>query len=216
MAPLPQSAELFYGLDLTGEQKEYLDSIFDNRITFVNAKAGTGKTTLAVGAAHILGMDMLYTFSPVEEGTLGYTPGDEEEKEAKYLGPLLDALDVIGEDPRFAIYRKENPDMINSKTWIEAKSHTFLRGSNIKDKFVIIDEAQNMTRAELKKILTRIHDSCIVVVIGHEGQIDLKKPEQSGFAPCIELFQGEHYAKVVELTYNFRGELAQKADELKV
>jgi len=109
---------------------------------------------------------------------------------------------------------KQIPDMINDKAWVEAKSHTFLRGGNIKGSTVIIDEAQNLTRGELKKVLTRIHPDTTVIMIGHDGQIDLKKPEKSGFTPYLEHFSGESYVKVVELTKNFRGPLAQKADEL--
>lgn len=208
------SAELFYGLDLTEEQRQYADSIFDKRITFVNAKSGTGKTTIAVGCAKIIGKPLIYTFSPVEEGAMGYTPGSVEEKERKYITPLLDALTEIGEDTRFAIQSEKNPDMVNDTAWIEAKSHTFVRGSNIKDSTIIIDEAQNMTRGELKKVLTRCHDSTTVIVIGHDKQIDLKRPEKSGFVPYLEWFRDESYANVCELTHNFRGEPATHADEL--
>jgi phosphate starvation-inducible protein PhoH and related proteins len=212
---LPKSAELFYGLNLTEEQREYLDSIFDNQLTIVNAKAGTGKTTLAVGAAKIIGKPLYYVFSPVEEDALGYTPGEVEEKEAKYLVPLLDALKEIKEDHRFALYREDNPEHIRKVAWVHAKSHVFVRGSNIKNATVIIDEAQNFTRGELKKTLTRLHDTCKVIVIGHDGQIDLENPEKSGFVPYLEHFEDEPYAKVVELTKNFRGKLARHADELK-
>lgn len=211
--PLPKD-NLFYGLTLTDQQKEYIDSIFDNQLTIVNAKAGTGKTTLAVGASRILEMPIIYTFSPVEEGTMGYTPGTIEEKERKYSQPLIDALHEIGEDPRFAIKSENNPDMINDKAWVESKSHTFLRGTNVKNSVIIIDEAQNLTRGELKKVMTRIHDTSKVVLIGHDGQNDLKKPEKSGFVPYMEHFRNEPYAKVCELTVNFRGELANHADKL--
>lgn len=212
---LPESAELFYGLDLTEEQRIYVDSIFDNQITFVNARSGTGKTTLAVGAAKILGKPLIYTFSPVEEGSIGFTPGSVEEKESKYFQPLKDALNEIGDDPRFAIVSENNPDMINDRAWVEAKSHTFLRGSNIKDSTVIIDESQNLTRGELKKVLTRCHDTTTVIVIGHDGQNDLKNPRKSGFVPYLEHFRNEPYAKALELTINFRGVLSTKADELE-
>lgn len=212
--PLPTSAELFFGLDLTEEQRVYADSIYDNQLTIVNAKSGTGKTTIAVGVAYILEMPLIYTFSPVEEGSIGHTPGTVEEKERKYILPLLDALTEIGVDPRFAIKSENNPDIINEKAWIEAKSHTFMRGSNIKDSVVIIDEAQNLTRGELKKILTRVHDSSKVVMIGHTKQMDLRNPAKSGFEPYLEHFRNEPYAKVCELTKNFRGRLAQHADEL--
>lgn len=214
--PLPESAELFFGLTLTDEQRKYVDSIFDYQLTIVNAKAGTGKTTLAVGAAKIIGKPLYYIFSPVEEGALGFTPGEVEDKESKYMVPLLDALKKIKEDYRFAIYRESNPEHIRKVAWVYAKSHVFVRGSNIEDATVIIDEAQNFTRGELKKVLTRIHDSCKVIMIGHDGQCDLPDPKKSGFVPYLEHFRNEPYTNVVELTKNFRGRLAQKADELSL
>lgn len=214
--PLPKDSMFFGFADkLTDEQRVYVDSIFDNQITFVNARAGTGKTTLAVAAAKLLKKPLIYTFAPVEEGALGYTPGTAEEKEAKYTTPLHDALSKIREDPRFAIKSEKNPDIINENAWVTAKSHVFMRGTNIEGKTVIIDEAQNMTRGDLKKVLTRLHDDTTAIVIGHTSQCDLPKPDKSGFAPYIEHFRNEPYAKVVELTKNFRGRLAQHADELE-
>lgn len=214
--PLPANNMLFgFEPKLTDEQRAYVDSIFDNQLTIVNAKSGTGKTTLAVACAKLIGKPMIYTFSPVEEGSLGFTPGTVEEKESKYIQPLLDALVEIREDPRFAIRSEKNPDLINEGAWIIAKSHTFVRGTNIKDSVLIVDEAQNFTRGELKKLLTRVHDTTKVIVIGHDKQIDLKDPKKSGFAPYIEHFRDEPYANVLELTKNFRGRLAQHADSLE-
>jgi phosphate starvation-inducible protein PhoH and related proteins len=213
--PLPINNMLFgFEPKLTDEQRIYVDSIFDNQLTIVNAKSGTGKTTLAVACAKLLNKPLIYTFSPVEEGSLGFTPGTVEEKESKYIQPLLDALVEIREDARFAIKSEKNPDIINEGAWITAKSHTFVRGTNIKDSVLIVDEAQNFTRGELKKLLTRVHDSTKVIVIGHDQQIDLKDPKKSGFRPYIEHFSGEPYCQIVELTRNFRGKLAQHADEL--
>jgi predicted ribonuclease YlaK len=213
--PLPKN-NLLFGFEpkLTNEQREYVDSIFDNQITFVNAKSGTGKTTLAVACAKLIGKPLIYTFSPVEEGSLGFTPGSVEEKESKYFQPLLDALIEIREDPRFALKSEKNPDIINQGAWITAKSHTFVRGTNIKDSVLIIDEAQNFTRGELKKLLTRVHNSTKVIVIGHDQQIDLKDPKKSGFVPFLEWFSSEPYSKSVQLHVNFRGPLAQHADNL--
>ena len=120
----------------------------------------------------------------------------------------------IGEDERFALHREDNPPIVNNETWIKAMSHVFLRGTNIKDSTLIIDESQNLTRGELKKVLTRVHNSTKVIMIGHTGQIDLPKTSTSGFSPYIEHFRDEPYAKVCELTVNFRGKLASKADKL--
>lgn len=103
---------------------------------------------------------------------------------------------------------------MNAGAWIEAKSHIFMRGTNIKDSTLIIDEAANFTRGDLKKVLTRVHDSTKVIMIGHTEQCDLPDPSKSGFLPYLEHFRNEPYVKVIELTTNFRGRLAQKADEL--
>lgn len=214
--PLPKDNLLFgYTNKLTDEQKEYVDSMFDNQLTIVNAKSGTGKTTLAVAVAKVLQMDLLYVFSPVEESSLGFTPGSVEEKEEKYFQPLKDALVEINEQPDKVIATEHNFENVkNGNTWVEAKSHVFARGTNIKDKFVIVDEVQNFTKPELRKLLTRIHDNCVVVLLGHVGQIDLDRPQESGFAPYIDHFRKKDYAKVCDLTWNFRGRLASDADEL--
>lgn len=208
---------MFYGLQLTDEQKRYVDSIQTKRLTISNSKAGSGKTTIAVGCARILKMPLLYVFNPTEEDEMGFRPGTQEEKEKEYLAPLKDALKAIGEDPETSIMREDlgGPKAFhNSKAWVTAKSHTFTRGTNIKGCFVIIDEAQNWTKAQLKKLLTRIHDDCIVVVIGHTGQCDLDDPSQSGFLDLINHFKDKHYVGVTPLTVNFRGELANDADDM--
>lgn len=216
--PLPKD-NLFFGYahKLTEEQREYVNSIIDNQFTIVNAKAGTGKTTLAVMTAKYLERELIYIFSPVEEKTLGYTPGSVEEKEAKYIFPLKDALLEINEDPDKVLVYEDNVDNVkNGNAWVKAMSHVFARGTNIKgNKLVIIDEAQNFTKGELKKVLTRIHNDVKIVMIGHDGQIDLKDPKKSGFIPYLEHFKDKPYVKVCNLTVNFRGELAQHADELK-
>lgn len=215
--PLPKDSMLFgFAEKLTEEQKEYVDSIFDNQLTIVNARAGTGKTTLAVACASLLGKPLTYIFSPVAERTMGFRPGTQKEKELEYIVPLTDALLEIGENPSKVIYDEDNMDNMKSgNVWVYPKSHVFARGINIKGHTVIIDESQNYTRGELKKVLTRIHDDCTVIMIGHTGQNDLPKESSSGFEPYINHFKDEDYCKVVELTKNFRGNLANHADELK-
>lgn len=216
MATLHEDIQL-YGLRelMTEEQEDYINAILNNKIVFVNARAGSGKTTVAVALAKYLnesqGMNLTYVFSPVQERSLGHRPGTQEEKEREYLAPLVDALLKINEFPANAIISEEIP---KDKQWVTAKSHTFLRGTNIERQFLIIDEAQNMTRGELKKILTRAHDNCKIVVIGHDLQSDLPDPSKSGFVPYINHFKDEPYCEVVELTKSFRGVVSTKADEL--
>lgn len=213
--PLPKDS-MFFGFaeKLTDEQRVYVDAIFDNQLTMVNARSGTGKTTLAVAAAKIIEKPLVYIFSPVEEGKMGFRPGTQEEKEAEYLVPLYDALNEIREDYRSCIYKEEDPDFMKRSAWVFPRSHIFARGTNIKESTVIIDECQNFTKQELRKVLTRIHDSCKVIMIGHTGQIDLKYQNDSGFKQYIEHFKDKDYAFVCELNWNFRGRLANDADEI--
>lgn len=212
---------LLYGLRerMTDEQEAMVYSILNNRLTAVNARSGTGKTTIAVAVAKYLyestGQRAVYLFGTPQERTLGYRPGGTNEKELDYYAPLVDALQETGEQDPLNVIQQSGDFVGTPRTWIEARSHTFLRGTNLKGKTVIIEETQNLTRGELKKVLTRISDDCTVVMIGHDGQIDLPKPESSGFVPYIEHFKDEHYCGVITLTKNFRGQLAQHADKMR-
>lgn len=234
---------VFYGYQnkVTDEQATYLDSMEKNRLTISNSVSGSGKTTLAVAFAHYHQKNLLYLFAPVQEGQMGYRPGGQQAKESIYYGPLQDALLEIGENPRRAIKvideeddffahfvsrediidRKLNPNkkrkVWSDEDWVEAKSHIFIRGTNIgKDgeTVIVIDEAQNWTKPQLKKALTRIHDNAKVIVIGHTGQIDLPDPSQSGFEDLIYHFHNKPYAQICNLTINFRGELSRDADNM--
>lgn len=216
---------MFFGFreTMTEEQEDYVKALMDPNINLVivNAKAGTGKTTLAVGAAKLLiaerkYKELFYTFAPVEEESMGFTPGDVFEKEQKYHQPLVDALLEINENPMQVII---NPMDLNAmkknadKAWVKAASHTFLRGSNIKNKVVIIDEAQNFTVSQLRKVLTRCHDDCKVIMIGHTGQCDID-PAKSGLEQYIYHSKSYDKSKVIYLSKSFRGELAEWADNI--
>ena len=218
-----QQDDLFYHLTLTDEQKDMVDAIFneDVRIVFVDSVAGSGKTTIAVGCANILVhqpddryREMVYLFSTPCEDKTGFRPGTREEKEAAYLQPLYDAVCEIDETPERCIQEiAEISNIKNNNAWITAHSINFMRGTNIKNRIVVIDEAQNMTAHELKMVLTRMHDSAKVIVIGHTGQIDIDQ-EASGFKRYLEHYRTEEYCRVCSLTKNFRGRIAAKADEL--
>lgn len=215
---------MFYNLDLDDLQRAYVDSMIDNQLTIVEARNGTGKTFLSVATAKLLQMKLVYIFSPVQEGKMGYRPGSQTDKELEYLAPLHSALIELDENPSLAIYNEElarDPKLgkeimkfaKEGKSWVFPKSHTFVRGSNIKNRFVVIDEAQNFTKKELKKVLTRIHDDCKVVMIGNKDQIDLEDPSTSGFTGYMEYFRNKEYCNVCNLTKNYRGQLAKDADE---
>lgn len=219
--PLPKDNMLFgYAEKLTDEQREYVDAIWDYQFVACNAPAGSGKTMLAVMMAKVLQRDLIYVFSPVEEGRLGFLPGGLEEKTQPYLVPLYDALLEMGEDPKRVIESENNlENMKDGNTWVKPLSHVFVRGINIKSddisqKLVIIDESQNFTTEELKKVLSRIHDNVKVVMIGHDKQCDLPNSRESGFVPYIEHFKDEEYFKLCNLSVNFRGRLSAHADKL--
>lgn len=213
---------MFFGLNLTEEQKIFRDAIYDDNydIIFCNAPSGSGKTTIAVAAAKLLVSSgkysgLKYIFSAVQENTLGFSSGTIEEKESKYLLPLHDALISINEVPDKSIVSNcINIQKKNSNAWVEANSHTFMRGSNISNKFVIIDECQNMTIPEIKKVLTRCHDNSKIILIGHIGQIDLKNKNHSGFQKYINHFNDMKRCFTCTLTHNFRGWIATHADGL--
>lgn len=211
--PLPKSAELFFGLPLSGEQKDFADKIFDHQLTIVDASAGTGKTTVAVGCAKIIGKGLNYVFAPVQEGALGFLPGDLHDKCAPYLQPLYDALEEIYENPKTAVFDERLAPVLNRGAWINAIPHVFLRGTNFKRGVTtIVDEAQNFTKPELRKILTRNKDGKIIL-IGNMRQCDIPA-HLSGFAAYMELFSTKEYASRAYLTQNFRSQLAQDADSI--
>lgn len=209
---------LFFGLKekMTWEQEYLRDSIINHAITFCDAPAGSGKTTIAYATLKYLYECKLidkiyYIFSPVEEDKMGYRPGSQKDKEEEYTHPLRSAMIKCGDQPEKAT---------NPKTgWVEMKSDTFLRGTDIERCGVILDEAQNYTFDKMKKTITRLHDCCYSVIIGHHEQCDLPNPNDSGFVPYLNHFLSfdsfEKRVRVCTLTKNFRGWVSNHADKLK-
>lgn len=221
--------EIFYGLVLDEEQKIFRDAIWNPEKIAVlcNAKAGSGKTLISIGVANLLvqyGLydGIVYIVSPVMEQRQGYLPGGEDDKNAPYMQPLVDALLTLNLDPSKVIISENNMTALkNGTAFIEFKADTFLRGTNLENKVVIVDEAQNFYFDLLKKTLTRIHDNCCTIIIGQAEQIDLvHKAERSGFTTYIEAFKkaienGETRAQVCELHTNHRGWLSNFCDKVE-
>lgn len=218
----PIDGDMFFGLRLDDEQKQFRDSLLNEEIdiVFVNAPAGCGKTLISVGCADILVNSnyydkLLYLFSATQYHVAGFLPGSQEDKEFPYVTPLYDALIKLGHNPSVAIASENNVDNIkNGNAWVEAKSHIYLRGCNFENRFIIIDEAQNFTFDEMKKTLTRVNDkNSKVVVIGHTGQCDIAYG-QSGFAAYMKWFANMPRASICTLSTNHRGWLSTHADRL--
>ena len=212
----------FYYMTLDADQVDFVEAIKDLRTTivFCNARAGTGKTTLAMGAARILVKDkrneldgIVYIVSPYGEQKQGYLPGSITEKSEVYYEPAYQAMIEVGMNPNADVCNESMTSKKKGEAYVKLLTHTYLRGTNLQNKVVILDEAQNYTVAELKKVLTRLHDSCKVIVIGHTGQIDIRSG--SGFARYLEHFEDQEKCAVCSLTTNHRGWLSTYADELE-
>ena len=212
----------FYSFILDEDQKKFVNAILNpnNTVIFCNAKAGTGKTTLAMGTANILVQHgeydgIVYICSAYGEGKQGYLPGSITEKSEVYFEPAYQAMIECNMNINTCI---DNESMVNQKygeAYVTLLTHTFLRGTNLKRKVIILDEAQNYTVADLKKTLTRCSDDCKVIVVGHYKQCDLKNKSTSGFIKYIEHFRNHERCEICELTINHRGWLSQFADELE-
>jgi len=168
-------------------QKKYLKSITTHAVTFGVGPAGTGKTFLAVacavGALQEDSVQRIVLVRPaVEAGErLGFLPGDMAQKVDPYLRPLYDAL--------YEMLGFERVATLIDRNVIEVAPLAFMRGRTLNDAFVILDEAQNTTREQMKMFLTRIGFGSTAVVTGDITQIDLPNKRMSGLKHAIEILQ---------------------------
>jgi phosphate starvation-inducible PhoH-like protein len=172
----------------TEGQRGYVAAIAQNDIVIGIGPAGTGKTYLGVACA----VDALYkrrvrriilARPAVEAGeNLGFLPGDLQQKVDPYLRPLYDALEDMMPHDRV---RRALED-----TTIEIAPLAYMRGRTLSDAFVILDEAQNATRAQMKMFLTRLGMSSRVVITGDKTQIDLPRREDSGLLEVEAILSG--------------------------
>ncbi len=211
--------DIFYGFVLNEYQQKFVDAIMSEEHNFIlaDATAGSGKTLLAVACANLLiNRDNRYKsaefiFPVIEEGTLGYRPGDTKSKESDYLEPLYQALTKCNIIPGQAI--SSDISEKNGTAWLEAHSATFCRGVNYEKQVVIIDEAQNMSVPILKRVISRCYDNTKVIVLGCQAQTDIPI-NRSGFKQLIDHMEGfEGYIKC-ELPISYRGKLAMHIDKL--
>lgn len=213
-----KSDDIFYGFVLNEGQEKFKEAVMneENNVVIVDATAGSGKTLISVACANILCKSgkydsAVYVFPTVEEASLGYRPGNTSEKEADYLGPLYDALIKIRELPTQAI--SSDISEKNGTAWITARSATFMRGINLENKVVIIDECQNMSVPIIKRIISRCYDNCKVVILGCRSQTDVPL-DKSGFKQLMDHMQNFDGCIKCELPISYRGRLAMHIDKL--
>jgi len=169
-------------------QKDYVEAIKKNDITFGVGPAGTGKTYIAVAMAcnALKNKDVekiILARPAVEAGEkLGFLPGDLQEKVDPYLRPLYDALyDILGREATLRLKEKET---------IEVVPLAYMRGRTLDNSFIILDEAQNATKEQMKMFLTRMGFGSKIIVTGDITQIDLPRGKRSGLVDAMRILDG--------------------------
>ena len=190
--------DIEYACRLAKLNRHLFKCMCNSEIVFATGVAGTGKTYLAVVyAADLLKKGeirkIILTRPAVEAGeNLGFLPGDLKEKVDPYLRPLYDALyDTLGQ---------EQVEKLLEKEVIEIAPLAYMRGRTLDNAFIILDEAQNTTRAQMKMFLTRMGFHSRIVITGDVTQIDLIKKRDSGLLNAKHLLSGIEGISFVELT----------------
>lgn len=178
-------------------QKEYIQSVLKNTVTIGVGPAGTGKTYLAVAAAVQAFREkqvnrIILTRPAVEAGErLGFLPGDLQSKVDPYLRPLYDALfDMLGAETYQKYLERGN---------IEVAPLAYMRGRTLDDSFIILDEAQNTSREQMKMFLTRMGFGSKVVITGDITQIDLPGDKPSGLKEAMKVLKGVEGVSICQL-----------------
>ena len=205
------------------EQCFALDLLMDPEIDFVTllGQAGTGKTLITLAAALTQTLDMrrfseiIFTRATVSVGEeIGFLPGTEEEKMLLWIGALEDNLEVLNKQEGASDWsRNAANDLIRSR--IKVKSMSFMRGRTFLNKFVIIDEAQNLSPKQMKTLITRAGPGSKIVCLGNIAQIDTPYLTEgsSGLTYVVDRFKGWEHSGHVTLQRGERSRLADFASE---
>ena len=207
------------------EQNFALNMLMDPEIDFVTltGTAGTGKTLLALAAGLVQVLDerryteIIMTRATVSVGEdIGFLPGTEEEKMGPWMGALDDNLEVLGKTDTSAGEwgRAATNELIKSK--IKIKSLNFMRGRTFLNKFVIIDEAQNLTPKQMKTLITRAGPGTKIICMGNIAQIDTPYLTEgsSGLTFAVDRFKGWPHGGHITLARGERSRLADFASEV--
>lgn len=179
-------------------QKKYIDAIREKDLVFGVGPAGTGKTYLAMAMAVAflqkkLVSRIILARPAVEAGeALGFLPGDLAEKVNPYLRPLYDALHDM--------MKFEKAENLMEKGVIEVAPLAFMRGRTLNNSFIILDEAQNTTKEQMKMFLTRIGFGCHTVVTGDITQVDLPASKKSGLVDAIKTLDNIEEIQIIHFS----------------
>ncbi|MFW3537773.1 PhoH family protein [Vagococcus fluvialis] len=179
-------------------QKTYVEAIKKNDVVFGMGPAGTGKTFLAVCLAVAALKNgevekIILTRPAVEAGeSLGFLPGDLQEKVNPYLRPIYDAL--------YMILGMDHTNRLMERGVIEIAPLAYMRGRTLEECFVILDEAQNTTKSQMKMFLTRLGNRSKMVINGDQSQIDLPRGVESGLVHANSILRDIQKIKFVEFS----------------
>tara|TARA_B100000959_G_C14945519_1_gene609689 strand:- start:880 stop:1836 length:957 start_codon:yes stop_codon:yes gene_type:complete len=182
----------------TSGQKKYYKAVIENDIVFSYGPAGTGKTyqavACAVSALKNKEVEKIIITRPVVEAgeRLGFLPGDLKEKVDPYLTPLYDALDKMIPKDKLKKYLDQN--------LIEIAPLAYMRGRTLHNSFMILDEAQNSTKMQMKMFLTRLGVTSKAIITGDITQIDLGTNKTSGLIDAIKVLKNVKGIKFIKLT----------------
>jgi len=201
-----------FQVTLNEEQKETKSAILNNKITVVKGQAGSGKSLVAAQVA----LDLLFrkevekiilTRPAVTSGEeIGYLPGDKDAKLAPYTAAIYDNM--------YRLYSKDKIDKEISEGRIEVIPLAFMRGRNLTNSCVVVDEAQNITHRQMELLLGRICIGTKMIVCGDVSQIDLKDRKMSGFQFLCTNFKEVPGFEVITLKKNHRDPIVE--DILKI
>ncbi|MBO1924272.1 PhoH family protein [Thiomicrorhabdus sp. 6S3-12] len=205
------------------EQNIALNHLMDPNVDFVSllGVAGTGKTLLTLAAALEQTLDqnlyneiiMTRATIPVGED-IGFLPGTEEEKMTPWMGALMDNLEVLTESDGYTDWEKESTQELLSKR-IKIKSMNFMRGRTFQKKFIIIDEAQNLTPKQMKTLVTRAGEGTKVICLGNISQIDSPYLTETttGLTYIVDRFKSWEHSAHITLQQGERSRLAEFASD---
>lgn len=200
------------------EQSFLLDALLDKDIKLVSVvgKAGSGKTLLSVAVAHYLTITegkykrMLVSRPVYPMGKdIGFLPGDIDEKLSPYLAPIYDALDIIYN------FKVSGQDILLENPLIVVEPLTYIRGRSIHDQILIVDEAQNLTKLEIKTIITRAGENTKIILTGDIDQIDNPYIDSlsNGLSIVMDAFRGSSLSAGLILEKGVRSPLAGEASD---
>ena len=222
LRPLSLDADHIWGIHPRNvQQRMALDLLLRDDIPFVTllGKAGTGKTLLALAAGLSLVEDeqryiKLVVARPVVPmgNDIGYLPGEMEEKLRPWMQPIYDNLEFLFN----ANSKDELGNILAGMKLIQLEALTYIRGRSMPDQFIIIDEAQNLTKHEIKTILTRVGENSKIVLVGDPYQIDHPYLDEysNGLTYAVERFKGQNVFGHVQLVKGERSSLARLAADL--